>query len=329
MSDLNRRAVIAGCGAYLPQKIMTNNDLESIVETSDEWIVQRSGIRQRHIAGDDETTATMATAAARQALESAGLEGSDIDAVIVCTSTPDHTFPSVAVDVQRALGLGQGGLAFDLQAVCSGFVYGLSVADMFITSGKAKRLLLIGAEKFSSIIDWTDRTTCVLFGDGAGAVVLEVDESGSGTVSDRGILSTHLHADGAYKDILYVNGGPATTGTSGHIRMQGREVFRHAVACMADIVNEALDHNGLAAADIDWLVPHQANIRIIEATAKKLDMSMDKVVVTVDQHGNTSAASIPLALATAVKGGRIKKGDLMLIEALGAGLTWGAALVRY
>jgi len=322
------RAVIKGCGSYLPKKVLTNKDLEKIVETTDEWIVQRSGIRERHIAEDGETTVTMAAKAGQAALGHAGLTANDIDAVIVCTSTPDHTFPSVAAEVQAAMGL-KPGPAFDLQAVCSGFVYGLSVADMFVRSGHAKRLLLIGAEKFSSILDWKDRTTCVLFGDGAGAVILEADSSGNGTVQDRGILSTHLHADGRLKDILYVDGGPATTGDSGHIVMQGKEVFRHAVKYMAEVVTEALEYNKITPEQIDWLVPHQANIRIIEATAQKLNLSMDKVVVTVDRHGNTSAASIPLAFDEGVRAGKIKKGDLVLFEALGAGLTWGAALARF
>ncbi len=322
------RSVIKACGAYLPEKILTNADLEKMVDTSDEWIVQRSGIRERRIAAEGETTVDMAVKAGQEALTRSGYEGSDIDGVIVCTSTPNHTFPSVAAEVQAALNL-RIGPAFDLQAVCSGFVYGLSVADMFIKTGQARRMLLIGAEKFSSIVDWNDRTTCVLFGDGAGAVVLEADESGQGTVDDRGILSTHLYADGTQKDILYVNGGPATTGESGHIVMEGKEVFRSAVKYMSGVVAEVLECNQITSEQIDWLLPHQANIRILEAAAKKLGMSMDKVIVTVDRHGNTSAASIPLALAEAVEQGRVKQGDLLLIEALGAGLTWGAALVRF
>lgn len=322
------RSVIAGCGSCLPDKTLTNSDLEKIVETSHEWIVQRSGIRERRIAAPSQTTADMAVEAAQQALAHADCAAGDIDAVIVCTSTPDQTFPSVATAVQARLGIGPGP-AFDLQAVCSGFVYGLSVADMFIRTGQARNLLLIGAEKFSSILDWKDRTTCVLFGDGAGAVILAADESGKGDLADRGILSTHLHADGRYRDILYVNGGPATTGTSGVIVMQGKEVFRHAVKHMADVIEETLESSGIKAADIDWIVPHQANIRIIEATASKIGIPMGKIVVTLDRHGNTSAASIPMALDCAVKDGRIKKGDLLLFEALGAGLTWGAALVRY
>ncbi|HEY0901404.1 MAG TPA: beta-ketoacyl-ACP synthase III [Micavibrio sp.] len=321
------RSVILGTGSYLPERIMTNKDLESIVDTSDEWIVQRSGINARHIAGDDQNTADLAIEAARRALEASGLTGADIDGVIVATSTPDTTFPSVAVKVQAALGVRHGPV-FDVQAVCSGFVYGLSVADSLIRAGAAQRLLLVGAEKMSSILNWQDRTTCVLFGDGAGAIVLEA-RAGEGTTADQGVLSSHLHADGSLQDILYVDGGVSSNKLAGHIVMEGKEVFRHAVTLMADVVNETLAHNKLDAADIDWLVPHQANIRIIESTAKKLGMSMDKVVATVDHHGNTSAASIPLALDEAVRDGRIHRGNMILFEALGAGLTWGAALVRY
>lgn len=321
------RTVILSCGSYLPPKIVTNADMEKIVETTDEWIVQRTGIRQRHIAAEDMTTADMAIEAARKALERSGLTGGDIDGVIVATSTPDTTFPSVAVKVQAALGT-KGGPTFDVQAVCAGFVYALTVADSLIRTGAAKRLILVGAEKMSSILNWEDRTTCVLFGDGAGAVVLE-GVQGKGDISDRGVLSTHLHADGTLKDILYVDGGVSSTQTSGHIRMEGKEVFRHAVGAMADVVDEVLEHNVITPDKIDWIVPHQANIRIIESTAKKLGLSMDQVVVTVDHHGNTSAASIPLALTEAVEAGRVKKGQLLLLEALGAGLTWGAALVRF
>ncbi len=318
------RSTILSCGAYLPPRILTNADLEKMVETSDEWIVQRTGIRERHLCGDDEATSDMAIKAGRQALEKAGLSGADIDGVIVATATPDLTFPSVAVAVQAELGIQQGP-AFDVAAACAGFVYGMSVADGLIRSGQAKRLMLIGAEKFSTIVDWEDRTTCVLFGDGAGAVILEADESGE----DRGILSTHLHANGDLRNILYATGGPGTTGECGKIIMDGKEVFRHAVNYMSDIVAEVLEHNGTGPEEIDWLVPHQANIRIIEATAKKLKMPMEQVVVTVDRHGNTSAASIPLALAEAVNDGRIKRGDMILFEALGGGLTWGAALARF
>ncbi len=321
------RTVIAGTGSYLPAKIVTNKDLESLVETSDEWIQQRTGIRQRHMAADTETTADMAIEAARRALEASGLKGDDIDGVIVATSTPDTTFPSVAVKVQAALGVRHGPV-FDVHAVCAGFVYALTVADSLIRTGAAKRLILVGAEKMTSILNWEDRTTCVLFGDGAGAVVLEAKD-GQGTLADDGVLSTHLHADGTLKDILYVDGGVSSTRTAGHIVMEGKEVFRHAVAAMSDVVNETLAHNGIGADQIDWIVPHQANIRIIEGTAKKLGLGMEQVVVTVDRHGNTSAASIPLALDEAVRDGRIQKGHLMLFEALGSGLTWGAALVRF
>ncbi|MBU0859138.1 MAG: ketoacyl-ACP synthase III [Alphaproteobacteria bacterium] len=321
------RSVITGCGAYLPDQIVTNADLAKKVDTNDEWIVQRTGIRQRHIAAAGQTTSDMAIEAARAALKAAGLTGADIGGVIVATSTPDTTFPAVAARVQAELGIPPGP-AMDVQAVCSGFVYGLTVADSLIRTGLAKRFLLIGAEKMSSILDWNDRTTCVLFGDGAGAVILEAQE-GAGTVQDRGVLSTHLYADGRLRDILYTSGGVSSTGDAGFIRMEGKEVFRNAVQLMADIVGEVLERNKITPADIDFLVPHQANIRIIEATAKKLDMDMDRVVVTVDRHGNTSAASIPLALCAAIEGGKIKKGDLLLLEALGAGLTWGAALVRF
>ena len=322
------RSIIRSCGAYLPDRIMTNRDLEDVVDTSDEWIVQRTGIRERRIAAENETTADMAIAAAKAALAHGRFTAADIDGIIVCTSTPNHTFPAVAVDVQAALDI-RPCPAFDLQAVCSGFVYGLNVADMFIRSGQCRRLLLIGAEKFSSILDWTDRTTCVLFGDGAGAVVLEVDESGDGSLNDRGILFSRLYADGRQKNILYTSGGPATTQDSGYVVMEGREVFRHAVSNMSQIVTEVLEVNKLSADRIDWLVPHQANVRIIEGTAKKLGLGMDRVIVTVDRHGNTSAASIPLALNEAVQDGRIKPGNLVLFEALGAGLTWGAVLARF
>ena len=299
-----------------------------MVETSDEWIVQRSGIKQRHIAAENETTGDMAIQAGEKALEAAGLNSSDVDGVIVATTTPDKTFPSVAVKVQAELNI-PAGIAFDVQAVCTGFVYALTVADNFIKTGQAKRLLVIGAEKMSSIVDWTDRTTCVLFADGAGALILEVDDTGAGTIEDQGVLSTHLYADGKMRDLLHTDGGPSTTGGSGHVVMQGREVFKYAVQYMADVVNETLEKNNIEAADIDWLVPHQANIRIIESTAKKLKMPMEKVVVTVENQGNTSAASIPLALHEAVSDGRIKKNDLLLLEAMGGGLTWGAALVRF
>lgn len=322
------RSIIRSCGAYLPEKILTNQDLEKMVDTSDEWITQRSGIKARHIAADDEKTSDLAIAAAKQALERAGLTGADIDGVIVATTTPDQTFPSVAVKVQAAIDAPPG-LAFDVQAVCTGFVYAMSVANNFITAGQAKRILVIGAEKMSSIVDWEDRTTCVLFADGAGAVILEADDSGQGTLADRGVLSSHLYANGKQSDLLYTDGGPSSTGQSGHIIMQGREVFKHAVQYMSDVVKETLAHNQIEASDIDWLVPHQANLRIIESTAKKLKMPMEQVVVTLDHHGNTSAASIPLALNEAVSDGRIQPGQLLLIEGMGGGLTWGALLVRF
>ena len=324
---MSLRSVITGCGSYLPTQIVTNADLEKKVDTTDEWIVQRTGIRQRHIAAEGQTTGDMAIEAGRAALKAAGLTGADIGGVIVATSTPDNTFPSVAAKVQAALEIPPGP-AMDVQAVCSGFVYGLTVADSLIRTGLAKRFLLIGAEKMSALLDWNDRTTCVLFGDGAGAVVLE-GQDGAGTVQDRGVLSTHLYADGRLRDILYTSGGTSSTGDAGFVKMEGKDVFRHAVQLMSDIVGEVLERNKVTPDDITFLVPHQANIRIIEATAKKLDMSMDRVVVTVDRHGNTSAASIPLALCAAVAEGRVKKGDLLLMEALGAGLTWGAALVRF
>jgi 3-oxoacyl-[acyl-carrier-protein] synthase-3 len=322
------RSVIAGYGSYLPEKVLTNKDLEKIVDTSDEWIRQRSGIEKRHIAADDETTSAMAIKASEIALKNAGINASDIDGVIVGTTTPDLTFPSVAVKVQSALGI-RPGIAFDLQAVCSGFVYALAVTDNFIRTGNGKKFLVIGAEKMSSVVDWDDRTTCVLFGDGAGAFILEADESGDGSVNDRGVLSQHLYADGNYQDILYTTGGVSSNQTTGLMVMEGKEVFRHAVSHMSGIMPEVLEKNNIKTEDIDWLVPHQANIRILESAAKKLGIPMDQVVTTVDKHGNTSAASIPLALAEYLDEGRIKKGDLLLLEALGAGLTWGAVLLRY
>lgn len=322
------RSVIVSTGAYLPEKVLTNHDLEKMVDTTDEWIVQRSGIKERRIAADDETTGTMAVAAARQVLDRANINPADIDGVIVATTTPDRTFPAVAVKVQADLGI-PAGIAFDVQAVCTGFVYALSVADNFIKAGQAQRILVIGAEKMSSIVDWGDRATCVLFADGAGAVILETDESGQGSIEDRGILSSHLYADGTMRDLLYTDGGVSGPGESGKIVMQGREVFKYAVQYMADVVTEALEKNGIDSGAIDWLVPHQANSRIIEATAKKLNLPMEKVVMTVERHGNTSAASIPLALHEAVSDERIQKNDLLLLEAMGGGLTWGALLVRF
>ncbi|RYC17692.1 beta-ketoacyl-ACP synthase III [Ciceribacter ferrooxidans] len=321
------RSVVRGFGAALPKRVMTNRELEDIVETSDEWIVQRTGIRQRYVAGEGETTASLGADAARAALENAGMSASSIDLIICATSTPDNTFPATAVDIQNRLGIHHG-FAFDMQAVCSGFVYAMATADLYIRGGMAKRVLVIGAETFSRILDWKDRTTCVLFGDGAGALVLEAEE-GNGTNADRGVLTAQLRSDGVHKEKLYVDGGPSTTGTVGHLRMEGREVFKHAVGMITDVIEAAFEAGGATADDIDWMVPHQANRRIIDASAKKLGIPAEKVVVTVDLHGNTSAASIPLALATAAGDGRIKKGDLVLLEAMGGGFTWGAVLVRW
>lgn len=321
------RSVVIGCGHYLPERILTNSEIEKIVDTTDDWIIERTGIQSRHIAAEGETTSMLATRAAERAIENAGCSASDIDLIVLATATPDYTFPSTATQVQAALGI-HGGAAFDVQAVCSGFVYALTVADKFLTSGSHKRALVIGAETFSRILDWTDRTTCVLFGDGAGAVVLEA-QSGRGTLEDRGVLNTVLRSDGRHRDKLYVDGGPSTTGKSGHLRMEGREVFRHAVTCLAEVIEETFAQTGVSAQDIQWFVPHQANRRIIDATAKKLNIDPAHVVVTVEKHGNTSAASIPLALSTAYQDGRIKQGDLVLLEAMGGGFTWGAALVRW
>ncbi len=320
------RSVVRGCGAYLPAKILTNADMERLVETSDEWIVQRTGIRERHIAADGEKTSDLALIAAQQALERAGIAAADIDLIVLATSTPDQTFPATAVRVQQALGV-TNAAAFDVQAVCSGFVYALATADNFLRVGQAKRALVIGAETFSRILDWEDRGTCVLFGDGAGAIVLEaVTEAEAG---GRGVISTHLHSDGRFQDILYVDGGVSSTGTVGKLRMNGKEVFKQAVQLLAEVVVETLAANNLSSDDIDWLVPHQANQRIIDSTGRKLGLSSDRVVSTIARHGNTSAASIPLALAEAVGDGRIKQGDLVLTEAMGGGLTWGAALIRW
>jgi len=321
------RSVVRGFGTALPKRVLTNAELESMVDTSDEWIVQRTGIRQRYIAGEGETTASLGEGAARAALDNAGLTAADIDLIIVATSTPDNTFPATAVNIQNRLGMSHG-FAFDVQAVCSGFVYAVTTADAYIRGGLAKRVLVIGAETFSRILDWTDRTTCVLFGDGAGAIVLEAQE-GAGTNADRGVLSTQLRSDGAHRDKLFVDGGPSTTGTVGHLRMEGREVFKHAVGMITDVIVSAFDATGFTADDVDWLVPHQANKRIIDGSAKKLGIPLEKVVITVDQHGNTSAASIPLALAAAAADGRIKQGDLILLEAMGGGFTWGAVLLRW
>ncbi|KQO80206.1 beta-ketoacyl-ACP synthase III [Rhizobium sp. Leaf262] len=321
------RSVVRGFGAALPKRVMTNEDIEKVVDTTDEWIVQRTGIKQRYIAGDDETTSSLGEAAARAALSNAGIEAADIDLIIVATSTPDNTFPATAVNIQNRLGI-TGGFAFDVQAVCSGFVYAMATADLYIRGGMAKRVLVIGAETFSRILDWTDRTTCVLFGDGAGAVILEAGE-GEGKTSDRGVLTSNLRSDGSHKDKLYVDGGPSTTGTVGHLRMEGREVFKHAVGMITDVIEAAFEATGTTADDLDWLVPHQANRRIIDGSAKKLGIPSEKVVITVDQHGNTSAASIPLALAAAASDGRIKRGDLVMLEAMGGGFTWGAVLLRW
>jgi 3-oxoacyl-[acyl-carrier-protein] synthase-3 len=320
------RSQIVGCGSYLPSRLVTNAELAAQVDTSDEWIVERSGIRQRYIAAEGETTSDLATNAALRALESAGISGSAVDLIVLATATPDNTFPATATKVQRRIGM-KHGAAFDVQAVCSGFVYALSIADNFIKSGQVQTALVIGAETFSRILDWTDRSTCVLFGDGAGAVVLRAAR-GKATSLDRGILSTHLHSDGSHYDLLYVDGGPSSTQTVGFLKMEGREVFRHAVINLAAVVGEALSANDLKASDIDWVVPHQANRRIIEGTAKKLGFPLDKMVMTVDRHANTSAASIPLALTEAVGDGRVKPGQLVLLEAMGGGFTWGSALVR-
>lgn len=321
------RSIVRGFGAALPKRVVTNQEIEGIVETSDEWIVQRTGIKQRYIAGEGETSASLGEAAARAALENGGLKPEDIDLIIVATSTPDNTFPATAVNIQNRLGI-TSGFAFDVQAVCSGFVYAMATADLYIRGGMAKRVLVIGAETFSRILDWKDRTTCVLFGDGAGAVILEAGE-GEGKTSDRGVLTSHLRSDGAHKEKLYVDGGPSTTGTVGHLRMEGREVFKHAVGMITDVIEAAFEATGTTAEDLDWLVPHQANRRIIDGSAKKLGIPLEKVVVTVDLHGNTSAASIPLALATAAADGRIKQGDLVMLEAMGGGFTWGSVLLRW
>jgi 3-oxoacyl-[acyl-carrier-protein] synthase-3 len=321
------RSVVRGFGSALPKRVLTNQEMESKVDTTDEWIVQRTGIRQRYIADESETTASLGEAAARAALDNAGLTSADIDLIILATSTPDNTFPASAVNIQHRLGM-KHGAAFDIQAVCTGFVYAMATADLYIRGGMAKRVLVIGAETFSRILDWNDRTTCVLFGDGAGALVLEAQE-GQGTAGDRGILTSHLRSDGSHKDKLYVDGGPSTTGQAGFIHMEGREVFKYAVGMITDVVYDALAATALEVEDIDWLVPHQANIRIIEGSAKKLGIPMEKVVVTVDQHGNTSAASIPLALAAAAGDGRIKQGDIVLLEAMGGGFTWGSVLLRW
>ena len=321
---MTRRSVIIGTGSALPRRVVTNQELAAQVDTSDEWIVERSGIRQRYIAGEGETTSSLAIDAARAALAAAGLEGRQIGLIVLATTTPDQTFPASATIVQDALGA-NGGIAFDVAAVCSGFLYALGVADSMLRTGMAQRALVIGAETMSRILDWNDRTTCVLFGDGAGAVVLEAREV---AVDGSGVLVTRLHADGAHNELLYVDGGPSTTQTVGHIRMKGREVFRHAVTNLADVLGNVLTDQGFVPSDIDWVVPHQANQRIIDATAKTHGLPAERVVLTVDRHTNTSAASVPLAFDTAVRDGRIKPGDLVVLEAMGGGFTWGASLVR-
>ena len=319
------KCVIEGVGSALPQRVMTNAEISTIVDTSDEWIVERTGIRQRHIAGDGETTRSLAVAAATKALEHASIAATAVDLVVLATSTPDNTFPATATQVQKDLGITKGA-AFDVQAVCSGFVYALTVAEALLKTGAHKQALVIGSETFSRILDWNDRTTCVLFGDGAGAVVLRANDDPG---NERGILASAIHSDGRYGDKLYVDGGVSTSKTIGHLRMEGREVFKHAVNNITSVMLEVIAKAGLNAADIDWFVPHQANRRILEGTAKKLGVTEDRVVMTVDRHGNTSAASIPLALDAAVRDGRIKKGDLVLLEAMGGGFTWGASLLRF
>lgn len=321
------RSTVLGCGSYLPERVLTNAELATMVDTSDEWIVQRTGICQRHIAGEGEVTSDLAVAAAKAALENAGIDAQDIDTIILATATPDNTFPSAAVTVQEKLGITHGA-AFDVHAVCSGFVYAMTTADAYLKTGLSKRCLVIGAETFSRILDWEDRTTCVLFGDGAGAVVLEAQE-GEGTLADRGILTAHLRSDGRHKDKLYVDGGPSSTKTVGFLRMEGKEVFKHAVGMITDVIVDAYAATGITSDDLDWFVPHQANKRIIDASAKKLGIAPEKVVTTVQLHGNTSAGSIPLALDTAVRDGRIKKGDLVMLEAMGGGFTWGSVLLRW
>jgi 3-oxoacyl-[acyl-carrier-protein] synthase III len=321
------RSVVRGTGSCLPDKILTNHDLAALVDTSDEWIVQRTGISERRIAAEGQLTSDLATVAAERALADAGMEPGEIDMIVLATSTPDNTFPATAVTVQARLGITHGA-AFDMQAVCSGFVFALAIADGFVCTRRAKRILVIGAETFSRILDWTDRTTCVLFGDGAGAIVLEGQESNGG-IADCGVLTTHLRSDGRHKEKLYVDGGPSSTRTVGHLRMEGREVFKHAVAMITDVIEDAFRATGLGPDDIDWFVPHQANQRIIDSSARKLGIAPEKVVSTVRHHGNTSAASIPLALDEAIRDGRIKTGDLVLLEAMGGGFTWASALVRW
>ncbi len=321
------RSLVAGCGAHLPERIVTNEELARSVDTTDEWIYERTGIRERRIAAEDEKTSALGAAAAEAALQSAGAAAADIDLIVLATTTPDETFPATATQVQALIGATKAA-AFDVQAVCSGFIFSLAVADSFIQTGRAETALVIGAETFSRIVDWQDRDTCVLFGDGAGAVVLRAS-NGAGTGADRGILSTHLHSDGRFHDLLYTDGGPSSTRTVGQVRMVGKEVFRHAVANLASVLEEALTANGLEAEDIDWLVPHQANKRILDSTARKLGLPPEKMVVTIERHANTSAASIPLALAEASSDGRIKPGDVVILEAMGGGFTWASCVLRW
>jgi 3-oxoacyl-[acyl-carrier-protein] synthase III len=321
------RSVVLGCGSYLPSRVVTNSDLSRTVDTTDEWITQRTGIRERRIAADGETTSDMGIKAAQAALAAAGVDAQSIDLVVLATSTPDNTFPASAVVIQAGLGITQGA-AFDLQAVCSGFVFSLATVDSLLRTGAFKRALVIGSETFSRLLDWTDRTTCVLFGDGAGAVVVEAQPQ-PGTREDRGILTAHLRSDGRYRSKLYVDGGPSSTGTVGHLRMEGRAVFKHAVAMISDVIEDAFAATGYGAKDIDWFVPHQANKRIIDDSAHKLGIPPEKVILTVETHGNTSAASIPLALAVGIQDGRIQRGNLVLMEAMGGGFTWGSILVRW
>jgi len=321
------RTVVMGCGAYLPEQIVTNDELAKRVDTSNEWIIERTGIERRHIARDDEMTSDLALKAAQRALDASPLEANDIDLIVLATATPDQTFPATAATVQAELGITRGA-AFDIQAVCSGFVYGMSVADNFIRCGQAQNVLLIGAETFSRILDWEDRGTCVLFGDGAGALVLSRAD-GEGTSVDRGVLTTHIHSDGRKRDLLYVDGGPSSTQTTGYLRMIGKEVFRHAVVNISSVIEEAVEAAGVTIADIDWFVPHQANKRILVATARRLGIPEEKVITTIQDHANTSAASVPLALDRALSDGRIQKNDLVLLEAMGGGFTWGAALIRW
>ena len=322
------RSVIRGCGAYLPEKVLTNEELSRLVDTNDDWITERTGIKERHIAAEGELTSDLGVAAAKRALEAAEIDAKDIDLIILATSTPDQTFPATAVTIQAALGATQGA-AFDMQAVCSGFVYALTTADNFLKSGQHKRALVIGAETFSRILDWEDRTTCVLFGDGAGAVVIEAQRVTGKVGEDRGIIGSVLRSDGRYKNMLYVDGGPSSSKSVGHLRMQGREVFRFAVGAIAEVIDDTLKAYDLTPNDIDWFVPHQANKRILDGTAKKLGIPPEKIVMTLEKHGNTSAASIPLALDTAIHDGRLKKGDMVLMEAMGGGFTWGSVLARW